>query len=462
MSSSSRYQRTLDSRFFLVLSFGGLLLLMTFAGIDGIFTLRQIQDSNDQSREDFLSRTRLLERIRSDVYLSGTYVRDYLLEPEPGKAESHRLNLLQKRLDIDSALAKYQAMLSNEEVTPFYGLKQELSAYWKVLEPVFQWDARQRREHGYAFLRDEVFPRRMAMLSIADQIAGISESQLNAAKLRVATTFSSFRQRLMITIGLTIALGLVLAALTTSRILRLESESANRYREIALARAELQQLSARLLEAQENERRSISRELHDEVGQALTGILLEMANLSTRIRSGDLDSVATKADEVKKLIEDSLGTVRNMALLLRPSMLDDLGLVPALQWQAREVSKRTGIRVRVQAEGVSEELPEEHKTCIYRVVQEALHNAVQHAGAKIVKVSVQQDAGRIRLEIEDDGRGFNAREERGMGLLGIQERVGHLGGAFQVESSPGRGTLLAIELPAAPVSGSPATVEAVS
>ena len=462
MYSSSRYKRTLDSRFFLVLSFGGLLLLMAFAGIDGILTLRQIQDSNDQSREDFLWRTRLLERIRSDVYLSGTYVRDYLLEPEPGKAENHRLNLLQKRLDIDSALAKYQAMLSTEEMTPFYGLKQELSAYWKVLEPVFRWDARQRREHGYAFLQDEVFPRRMAMLSIADQIAGISESQLNAAKLRVATTFSAFRQRLIITIGLTIALGLVLAALTIGRILRLERESANRYREIAGARAELQRLSARLLEAQENERRSISRELHDEVGQALTGILLEMANLSTRIRSGDLDAVAAKADEVKKLIEDSLGTVRNMALLLRPSMLDDLGLVPALQWQAREVSKRTGIRVRVSAEGVSEELPEEHKTCIYRIVQEALHNAVQHAGARLVKVSVEQDAGRIRLQIADDGKGFNAREERGMGLLGIQERVGHLGGSFQIESSPGRGTLLAIELPATPVSGPAAPVEALS
>ena len=452
----------LDSRFILMAGFGGLLLLMAFAGIDSILTLRQIQDSNDQSREEFLWRTRLLERIRSDVYLSGTYVRDYLLEPEPGKAESHRLSLLEKRMDIDSALATYKDMLSAEEITPFHGLKQELSAYWKVLEPVFQWNTGQRREHGYAFLRDEVFPRRMAMLSIADQIARISEAQLNAGKVRVATTFAAFRERLAITLGLTIALGLVLALFTTRKILRLESETANRYHEISAARAALQQLSARLVDAQEKERQSISRELHDEVGQALTGILLEMANLSTRIRTGDLEAVAGKANEVKKLIEDSLGVVRNMALLLRPSMLDDLGLVPALQWQAREVSKRTGVRVRVLAEGVSEELPEEHKTCIYRVVQEALHNCVQHSAAKLVKVAVRQEAEQIRLEIQDDGKGFNPSEGRGMGLLGIEERVTFLDGTFLLDSAPGRGTLLSIALPLAPAAPEKTKAEAIS
>jgi len=454
---SGRGLRTtlLDSRFILMAGFGGLLLLMAFAGIDSIITLRQIQNSNDQIREEFLWRTRMLERIRSDVYLSGTYVRDYLLEPEPGKAEGHRLSLLQKRADIDSALASYRRLLSRQETSPFQGLTEQLSAYWKVLEPVFQWNAAARREHGYTFLRDEVFPRRMAMLSIADQIAGITESQLNAGKVRVATTFSSFRERLSVTIGMTIALGLILAAFTTRRILRLESETAHRYHEIAVARGELQQLSARLVEAQENERRSISRELHDEVGQALTGILLEMANLSTRIRSGNLAAVETQANEVKKLIEDSLGVVRNMALLLRPSMLDDLGLVPALQWQAREVSKRTGVRVRVSSAGVSEDLPEGHKTCIYRIVQEALHNCVQHAGARLVKVTVTQESGRIQLEIQDDGKGFNAREERGMGLLGMQERVSYLGGSFLVESEPGRGTVVSIALPVAPPVPSP-------
>jgi len=436
-----------SSRLVLIVGFGGLLLLMGFAGVDSLQALRQIQRSNDEIREDFLSRTRVLERIRSDLYLSGTYVRDYLLEPEIQKAESHRQSLMQARSDMDSALRRYQALLNKAELAPFHSLTQELAAYWKVLEPVLLWNPAQRREHGYAFLRDEVFPRRTAMLHIADQIAGINESQLNAGRERVVQTFSQFRQRLVITIGLTIGVGLLLAVFSMNKILRLEAETVARYQEIATAREELKQLSARLVEAQENERRSISRELHDEVGQALTGIRVELANLSRKIRGKDVDGLDAKVDEIKQMVEDSVGAVRNMALLLRPSMLDDLGLVPALQWQAREVSKRAGVRVKVAAEGVSEDLPEEHKTCIYRIVQEALHNCVQHSEARMARVTVQQEPGRILLAIQDDGKGFDAEHERGMGLLGMQERVSHLGGTFSVESLPGRGSIVYIVLP---------------
>ena len=439
----------LYSRLILTVGFGGLLLLMGFAGADSIQTIRHIQKSNDDIREDFLSRTRVLEQIRSDLYLSGTYIRDYLLEPESQKAEIHRASLLQSRNDMDAALQKYQALLNKEESRPFAVLLQELRTYWKVLEPVFLWSPAQRRERGYVFLRDEVFPRRMAMLQIADQIARINESQLNAGRLRVVDTFSQFRRRLIVTIGLTIGLGLLLAAFSMKKILRLENESGLRYQEIAKARAELKQLSARLVEAQENERRSISRELHDEVGQALSGIRVELANLSRTIRAREIDTLDSQVDEIKELVEDAVGVVRNMALLLRPSMLDDLGLVPALQWQAREVSKRTGVRVKLAADGVSEDLPEEHKTCIYRIVQEALHNCVQHAEAGTVRVSVRQEADRILLNIQDDGKGFNAQQDRGLGLLGMHERVSYLGGTFSVESEPGHGAMVCIVLPLA-------------
>jgi signal transduction histidine kinase len=432
--------RVANSRVVLVAGFGGLLILMAFAGLDGIQALRQIQTSNDNIREDFLLRTRLLERIRGDVYVSGTYVRDYLLEPESGKAEGHRYSLLESRKDMDAALAAYNALLTQPESGPFRVLTRELERYWSVLEPVFEWTPAERRTRGYPFLRDEVFPRRMAMLGIADQIRALNESQLQNGKLRVEALFSQYSKRLGITIALVIGLGLVLAAFSIRKILALENAS-------AASQEALQHLSARLVEAQEEERRSISRELHDEVGQSLTGVLLEMANLSKLIRSRDPDTVAAKAAEIKREVENSIGVVRNMALLLRPSMLDDLGLVPALQWQAREVSKRSGIWVTVEAASVSEDLPEEHKTCIYRIVQEALHNCVQHAGAHQVKVAVEQRAEGLRLAIEDDGKGFDAQQGRGMGLLGIQERVVYLGGKFEVESAPGKGTALKVTLP---------------
>jgi signal transduction histidine kinase len=436
----------MHSRVALMAGFGGLLLLMAFAEIDGVGALRQIQNSNDGIREDFLLRTRLLERIRGDVYVSGTYVRDYLLEPEAGKAEGHRYSLLETRHDMDEALAQYRGLLKAPERQPFEALTAALIGYWSVLQPVFDWTPQQRKRDGFLFLRDEVFRRRMAMLGIADQIRGLNESQLNEGKLRVEQTFSNLRRRLTATLGLTFGLGLLLAAASIRRILGLEAEEATHFHEI-------QQLSAGLVEAQEEERRSISRELHDEVGQSLTGVLVEMANLSTSIRADDMGAVAAKVDEVKKLVESSIGVVRNMALLLRPAMLDDLGLVPALEWQAREVSKRSGVWVKVLAENVSEQLPEEHKTCVYRVVQEALHNCVQHAGASNVTVTVKQEPERLLLAVQDDGKGFDASRAKGMGLLGIEERVSHLGGTFAVESQPGSGALLQASLPLGDLQG---------
>jgi signal transduction histidine kinase len=431
----------------LTAGFGGLLLLMTFSAIDGMQALQRIQTSNDTIREQFLRRTRVLERIRSDVYVSGTYVRDYLLEPESGKAEGHRYSLLEARRDMDSALAEYRSLIDDRETGPFQGLTRQLADYWSVLEPIFQWSPEHRRRAGYVFLRDEVFPRRQSMLAIANQIGSLNEAQLDAGRVQVEETFQQSRRRFGFTIALTIGLGLLLATFSMRKILALENETAGHYTEMSKARAELQQLSARLVQAQEDERRSISRELHDEVGQSLTGVLVEMANVSTLIRARDLDAVSEKAAEVKGLLEDSIKVVRNMALLLRPSMLDDLGLVPALEWQAREVSKRSGVWVEVDAGAVPEDLPEEHKTCVYRVVQEALHNIVQHAGARKVKVTVRQEQDRLALAIEDDGRGFDTERQKGMGLVGMEERVRHLGGAFDVQSRPGAGTILKVSLP---------------
>jgi signal transduction histidine kinase len=285
------------------------------------------------------------------------------------------------------------------------------------------------------------------MLGIADQIAAINEQQLNAGSQQVESLFAQFGTHLAVTLATTLGLGLLLAAFSMSRILSLEREAGARFMEIAKAREELKELSARLVEAQENERRAISRELHDEVGQSLSALLVELGNLSAALAGGSSGELRGHVDVIKKLAENSVNVVRNMALLLRPSMLDDLGLVPALQWQAREVSKRTGMRVDIAAKNVSDHLPEEHKTCIYRVVQEALHNCSKHAGAHMVRVTVHEEDARLLLAIQDDGRGFESQMERGMGLLGMEERVTHLRGSFQVDSKSGQGTLLSIELP---------------
>ncbi|HXB67938.1 MAG TPA: response regulator [Candidatus Acidoferrales bacterium] len=204
-------------------------------------------------------------------------------------------------------------------------------------------------------------------------------------------------------------------------------------------------LSTRLLQAQEEERKSIARELHDHIGQGMAVLLIELHNLEAKLPPEDSAQALLK--RIVELVRGHEAVVRDMGLLLRPYMLDDLGLVPALKWQAREVSRRTGMTVTVDADEEFNLLSDDYRTCIYRVVQETLHNAARHARATHAHVTLRQDPGRVRLEIQDDGRGFDTRYKKGMGMLGIQERARHLGGLCLFDSEPGRGARVLILLP---------------
>ena len=432
---------------------------MALAGIDALRVLGQFRRSDDQIRRRYLAENHVLNDIRSDVYVSGTYVRDYLLEPEPQRADVYRANLEQVRKHMQAALDSYGRQVAPAGVEHYTALRSELADYWGILAPIFHWDAAERRRSGYSFLRDQVFPRRQNMLALADQIAGLNEQQLDAGNQQVVSLLVGFQTRLLLTLLAALALGLGLALFTMRRILSLEGQARLQYVEVAEARTQLKELSARLVQAQEEERRSLSRELHDEVGQALSAVLIELRNLSTGLTVRSEEQSRRHVETIKGQVENTVGVVRNMALLLRPSMLDDLGLIPALKWQARETSKNTASKkspmdVSVVADLDSDELPDDYKTCIYRVVQEALHNCARHSHATSVRIRVEQARDRLLLNIQDDGRGFDVRHTKGLGLLGIQERVTRLGGTCQIHSQPGSGTTLSVELPFTSENGS--------
>src|SRR5262249_1014911 len=155
-----------------------------------------------------------------------------------------------------------------------------LAEYWQLLDPALKWTFQERQAHGYAFLRDEVFPRRAAILDIAGRIGDINEQQVTSGNERVARLLDQFQSRLVATPFVGLGLGVALAAFSVRKILQLEDHAKARYLEVEEARKQLTNLSARLVDAQESERRSISRELHDEIGQSLSAVLLELRNLS--------------------------------------------------------------------------------------------------------------------------------------------------------------------------------------
>jgi signal transduction histidine kinase len=438
---------SLGTHFTLALGFGSLLAIMALAGFDGMRTLGQISRTSNRIREQFLATNHILNHIQSQLYISATYVRDYLLDPDPAGAEARRADLEHVRREMDSAVESYGRQPEAIQAQHYAELTVAVSQYWAVLDPILKWDAARRRAQGYGFLRDQVFPRRSAMLELADRIQAINEQQLDAGNQRLDRLLGNVQDRLLATLVAALLLGAGMAAFSTTKILRLEARAAAQYQEVTTARGQLKELSDRLVQIQESERRTLSRELHDEVGQSLATVLVELRNLSSELGTRLSDRASSHLAAMKSLLENSVRVVRNMALLLRPSMLDDLGLVPALRWQAREMSKRTPMDVGVSAELGPDELPDAYRTCVYRVVQEALSNCARHAQAKVVRIRVQQEPSRLLLSIQDDGQGFDVTQTKGLGLLGIQERVVSLGGEYRISSEPGNGTIISIKLP---------------
>lgn len=431
----------------LLIGFGGLLILLAFTGLNGLSALKKIQSRNENIRQDYVNRNLILEQLRSDVYLSGTYVRDFLVEQDPGLADVHRKELDTARVRIESMIKAYNGVLRAEERKPFEQFTTEVAAYFKSLHPALQWDSRQRREYGYSFMKDSLLPRRMVIVRLADQISQVNEHQMEAGNKQVGNLFASFERSLLLLLLLTLACGTVLAAGSIYRILRLERLSAARFEEVEQARGTLRELSARLIAVQESERRSLSRELHDEVGQSLSALLLGIGNVAAILPPETNLEATTQLQDLRRLAERTVATVRDMSLLLRPSMLDDLGLIPALQWQAREVSRTKNLNVQIHSDPLPEDLPDEYRTCIYRVFQEALRNSVRHARAKNVRANLKCSGETLQLVVQDDGQGFAPEQEKGVGLLGMEERVGYLRGSFRIESRAGAGTTILVELP---------------
>ena len=330
-------------------------------------------------------------------------------------------------------------MMRPPDKSAFADLNQELTEYWKATDSAV---ARRPGPNGYAFSATKFIPAALKPSPSWTASPPSANTTSIRASFRSPSSSPAFANESPSPCWSLSELALLSPS---SPVAESSSMSATRRRIFATSsrpRSELKELSTRLVDAQESERRAISRELHDEVGQSLSALLVSLGNAVAESEAAPSPRLA----ESRHLAEASLRCVRNIALLLRPSMLDDLGLLPALQWQAREVSKRSGMSVTVDADGVPEELPDDYRTAIYRVVQEALHNSEQHAGATMARITKRVHAGALALSIQDNGHGFDPESTRGMGILGMQERVANLGGVFHIETES-HGALVTVRLP---------------
>ena len=222
---------------------------------------------------------------------------------------------------------------------------------------------------------------------------------------------------------------------------------------LADSAAQLRALSRRVLEVQETERRRLALELHDELGQSLTAIKI---NLQSQARFGSIAPEELGLENIR-IVDDALQQVRRLALALRPSMLDDLGLAPALRWLAEQAAARSGFVLQFQALVPAERLSPEIATTFFRIAQEALTNVARHAQATQLELVLQQSEQELQMTITDNGRGFDVAASRGqalagasLGLLGMQERAMLIAASLLIESTPGRGCMLLLSCPLLP------------
>ncbi|MGE0544567.1 MAG: GAF domain-containing protein [Dehalococcoidia bacterium] len=299
-------------------------------------------------------------------------------------------------------------------------------------------------EHPFSSGFPPFHPPMTSFLGAPILLRGRNLGNIYLTDKRDAEEFSEEDERLLQVLAAHAAI-----AIDGARLYEQTSETlAQRIRDLATANAQLQRLTTLVINAQEEERRRISRELHDDTAQALTSVLVRMRLLARTApdeRRGDLL-------ELLELTSGALDGVRRMAIDLRPSTLDDLGLIPAVESYAREFSDRWDIAVRVRAHAGGSRLPRDRELMVYRIIQEALTNTAKHAAATLVEIELRGEGTHLIVTVRDNGKGFDldetlASRERGLGLFGMQERAQLTGGYLDLRSEPGAGTTVTLVVP---------------
>lgn len=444
--SLAGYRRVrIGPRAALICGFSALLVLMAILALDSIRALRELEAGSSRIRREYVDRERALGQIRVSLYESGNLLSEYgLSDSSPETRRSYLAQLHDIRDHANAAMESSMRQLPASLQDPLGKLGGQLESYWLAADRTINEGLQKTNQ---TLLHRAALDRRATVLAIASEVSVVNELELRQAELEISNVFARSRGRLQSFTALAMGIGLVLATASILYVSRLEGQAEEKYLESMRYQSELKALSKRLVDAQEEERRAISRELHDQIAQTLTALLMNVQDLIEGSR--DLDYASRGLQKIRLQAQDCVNKVRNMALLLRPSMLDDLGLLAALEWQGREVCKRAGLAVEVIDHDFDDDLPEEYKTCIYRVVQEALNNCTAHAKASRVRIVLGEDTTHYILTISDDGVGFDPARKHGMGLLGMQERVSRLGGTFFIDSGPGKGTSIRVGLPLA-------------
>ena len=437
----------------LVLGFALTLGLWLYTG----FAFTQRISSMERAAADVASRyTRaqdLLSTVRAHLLRSSIGVRDGLLQPDAHALEQSRQRIESSHRIIKMAIADYEPIVAfgsfGEQLRQLeLEIDQFHTTSMSVLTDATNRSPSQIRE----VLNRYMVPRREAALAISEQIQSLNRQAFIAQQTEIAGIHAGAESRSRRQIGLALIVGLGSMLIVSLYAGTLEKRLRHQMQRDSQMSDELQQMASKVIAAQEEERRTISRELHDQVGQELGAIRMELSVAQRAI----VNQTATDQtlNEAQTITDNAMQSVRNLSQLLHPAMLDDLGLPTAIEAALRGLERRHRVRAQLTQVDLPHRLPREVELAAYRIVQEGLNNIGKHARASRCTVRLMHLTDGLLIDVEDDGVGFIEDTDRpigarGLGLISIRERAHRLGGTFKILSTPGSGTRLIVSLPEA-------------
>jgi signal transduction histidine kinase len=435
----------------------GLCVTLAIFAVFAAYTIREIrwlQDFQVNVVQKNRKASLQLLRLQDDTYQLAVSLRDMTL-PESRypifywKGEFSRI-----RDDMNSALVQEAQLAVNtsEGDAQRRQLRDILDNFWGLADEAFTLADQGHEDSARYLIRSELEEQRETISRVVSRLLNLNDRAQQEAGQRVSLVYGQVSKDILLLIGVLflVALG---TGLYTLQANRKTFERLHHLAEKLQSQSEqLRMLSWKLIEVQEQTLRHVARDLHDHFGQILTAIGVTLARARQKAAGAD-PLFAQDVQAAKKIVEDTLQSVRDESQIFRPAILDDFGLQQTLEWFAEQFSRQTGVQVHYGGKLADGLFPPEAAIHVYRIVQEALSNVARHSGAREAWVTVGEKENQLDLEIRDNGNGFETRPDmkraagQGIGLMGMRERAEHLQGSFAIRSAPHKGTVISVRVP---------------
>ena len=436
------------TRHVMLTGMGIVFVLLLALGLYAARSLSIVSRAGTLTTREYFQQSERLEKVHTLLSVANNAVRDYLLDPDPLVLARHREQAKVSWAQALKAIRFYEEVATSERRLLTAQLDAQVADYWAVADRGLGMTGAKRSAAGVNLLIGQLVPLRDRYLAIINEIAAGDRADLRSAAANTVHFAQGTESRLWAAIALIVLLSLVVAGATVRYLIRLENIALAQYEASVKAGAELEQLSRRLMTLQEDERQRIARELHDDYGQRMAGLLFELAATAERTdATPDLRRAMQIAGERLGNVAKDL---QQLSRSLHSAVLDKIGLEAAIRSDCSSLRQGSAWQVDFQSIDVPKRLPEPVSLAAYRVFQEALQNALKHSQTNRLDVSLTVEGTDLALRVKDYGFGFDtesANHAGSLGLLSMRERLRMVGGAFMIHSEIGKGTQVEAKLP---------------